>query len=80
MSLIILVSCDSDPAPYAGGESWRCRAYLPVATTDPMLALVAAIRAGWTYSLAVVGPGQYPAVLTCPACNRANAALAGAST
>lgn len=78
MSLRIVVSCDSDPAPYAGGENWPCRAWLTVPATDPIRALTAAQAAGWEYALlpGYPRPDQYPAVLACPACVRARTALA----
>lgn len=62
MSYRLLVSCDSDPAPYAGGQAWPCRAWLTVPVVQGIERQAAMIaRAGWT----VDEQGH-----RCPACTR----------
>jgi hypothetical protein len=70
----VLVSCDSDPAQYAGGEAWPCRAWLTLAAGDPANLAEKLNTAGWR----VDGLGGH----RCPACTRAIVAqaIAGAST
>jgi hypothetical protein len=62
MTVRLIVCCDSDPAPYAGGDSWPCRAWVPVAR------LLDAVTAGWT--------STPEGCDRCPACTRALAHLA----
>jgi hypothetical protein len=66
VSYRLLVSCDSNPAPYAGGANWPCRAWLTVPVVpeiDEQAALI--VAAGWT----VDRQGH-----RCPACTRLLAA------
>lgn len=79
MSLALVVRCDSDPAPYAGGSSWPCRAYLPTSTVDLGEALTAALRAGWSYEYHREGDRVVTDRVTCPACTRAVEHLARAA-
>lgn len=75
MSVRVLIVCDSDPAPYAGGASWPCRAYLPTRTELPLAAQGEAVVAGWAVELTtdpVTHVNTYRH--TCPACRRARAA------
>jgi hypothetical protein len=62
VSYRLLVACDSNPAPYAGGADWPCRAWLTVPLVPDIheqAALV--VAAGWTVDHA----GH-----RCPACTR----------
>lgn len=62
MSYRLLVSCNSNPAPYAGGANITCRAWLTVplvASIDEQAALI--VAAGWTTD----AQGH-----RCPACTR----------
>jgi hypothetical protein len=71
VSLAIVVTCDSDPAPYAPGE--RCSAWLPTGTAELGEALHVALRAGWSYEYHRTG-GAATSRTTCPACQRARPA------
>lgn len=68
MSFRVLVSCDSSPAPYAGGQDWPCRAYLTLPADDPANLAAKLNDAGWR----VDRLGRH----RCPACTRALVALA----
>lgn len=68
MTFRVLVSCDSAPAPYAGGQDWPCRAYLTLPADDPVNLAAKMNAAGWR----VDRTGGH----RCPACTRALIALA----
>jgi len=77
VTVLLIVACDSDPAPYTvggPGAPMRCRAKLPTRAVTVTDALVEAVRAGWTYELTATRSTR-DARLTCPACNRAQAHL-----
>lgn len=78
MSLRLIVCCDSNPAPYAAGQDWPCRAWLPVNTENELIARRKAILQGWTVAH-VVTPEEDRYTYTCPACARALAALTGST-
>lgn len=71
MTFRVLVSCDSNPAPYAGGEDWPCRAWLTLPADDPANLAASLNAEGWR----VDGHGGH----RCPACTRAIVALTIAS-
>lgn len=72
MTLRLMVTCDSNPAPYAGSNpSTPCRAWLTVPTIEPHSALLAALRDGWAYEYHVEDGNLTVDRTTCPACVRA---------
>lgn len=75
MTLHVLVACDSNPAPYAGGQDWPCRAWRTTAGDSSLRANHEATRDGWTVELVTLPDGSHTYRHTCPACVRAAAAL-----
>jgi hypothetical protein len=59
----VLVSCDSNPAPYAGKSNEPCYAYITLAMADPDTLAEQLTKAGYR----VAGPGIH----RCPTCTRA---------